>query len=85
VHVPVPQLIDFLGKTSTLGQSFQQANRSAATDIEQLFRARNKVAHRGEAVYRDATGVLQPVTRETLRKWWAAVEAVVAWVQALPD
>lgn len=84
-EIPVPKLIDLLGKSSSSKQSFRTADRAAADDIEHLFRARNKVAHRGQTVYKDEKGTLRSVTRIEMTRWWASAEKMMSWVRALPD
>jgi len=77
-HVRVLELID-IGGDALYGNSFRVFDRNAYTDIEHLFRARNKVAHRGIAVFRDEKGQLQTVDAKRLKRWWQSVEKLFAW------
>lgn len=65
--------------TSMTGKSFRLSERGAYIDIDHLFRARNKVAHRGTVVFRDDRGALHTVDLALLRHWWRSVEKLFSW------
>jgi hypothetical protein len=79
VHVRVIDLIDGAAKLA-FGQSFKDADGSAYEQLVYLFRARNKVAHRGRMTYRDDSGEEHRVDRAELVKWWAAVDVLMKWI-----
>ena len=77
-NVRVLDLID-IGGNAVMGKSFRILDINAYTDIDHLFRARNKVAHRGEAVFRDDKGHLHTVDAKLLNQWWRSVEKLFDW------
>lgn len=77
--VSIIDLID-IGGEALRGTKFREFDPAAHADIDYLFRARNKVAHRGEVTFRDAKGKLCTVDRALLEKWWQSVEKLFAWV-----
>lgn len=79
VHTKVIELIDGVAKAA-FGQSFKDVDPIAYKDIDHLFRARNKVAHRGELIYRDDCGAQHNVDRPTLAAWWVSIETLVSWI-----
>ncbi len=79
VHTRVIELIDGVAKVA-LGQSFKDVAPDAYKDIDHLFRARNKVAHRGELIYRDEGGTEREVDRSTLEAWWVSVDTLLSWI-----
>jgi len=81
VHVSIPELIHSVAKQA-FGKSFKEDEQSHYNNIEFLFRSRNKVAHRGELIYRDGSGVLHPVDKDKLAEWWESVTILRAWLLA---
>jgi len=79
VHTKVIELIDGVAKAA-FGQSFKDDDPNAYKDIDHLFRARNKVAHRGEMIYRDDGGTEHEVDRPTLESWWASEDTLMKWI-----
>lgn len=77
------ELID-VGGEALLGSSFRSFDKMAQTDLDHLFRARNKVAHRGDPVFRDDGGRLHRVDRKRLARWWVSVEKLFAWASSKP-
>jgi hypothetical protein len=88
-HVPVPQLIQLLGETrADDGVPFQDEYPDASDDIDHLFQARNKVAHRGIPSFRPRRGNdrrRQEVTQVVLTSWFASVNRLTQWAQSLGD
>ena len=76
--VRVLDLID-IGGTARLGKTLRTVDKDAHTDIDHLFRARNKIAHRGEAVFRDDAGHLHTVDSKLLAQWWRSTQRLFAW------
>jgi hypothetical protein len=77
-NVRLLDLID-IGGAALLGKSFRAVDVSAYTDIDHLFRARNKVAHRGEPLFRDDKGHIHTVDLKLLNRWWRSVEKLFDW------
>ena len=77
------RVIDLLDSTTkaVYGESFRETNPDEYKQLDYLFRARNKVAHRGKAVFRDESGVLQDVDDSMLRLWWGAVTTLRSWLR----
>ncbi len=80
IGVRVLDLIDGIAKV-VFGESFKtDVDPAAYEHVDLLFRARNNVAHRGQAVYRDYGGDEQQVDRQTLEAWWPSVDRLVKWI-----
>jgi hypothetical protein len=79
VNVRVIDLLDGVA-ASVLGQSLKIADPPAYTDLDHLFRARNKGAHRGEPIYKDDSGIRHEVTVDVLRQWWNSVGRLLSWL-----
>ncbi len=75
------RVIDLIGAVAkeAFGTSFKEARPRDYTNIDLLFRCRNKVAHRGELVYRNGAGI-HAVDRDKLLQWWGSVEKLFAWL-----
>lgn len=74
--------IDLISKVAenTFGENFKLVNEKAYKDIENLFRCRNSIAHRGEISYRDDKGVLVIPDDKIIGKWWDSVELMFDWL-----
>jgi hypothetical protein len=81
VRIKVIELIDQVA-SHTFGNSFKQFNERAYTDIDFLFRSRNRIAHRGEISYRDYQGKRHEPDKEILKEWWYSVEELLNWLSA---
>ena len=79
VAVSVPELIDGAAKQA-FGESFKTTQSLEFESISCLFQCRNKIAHRGEAWYRDKKGTRHELNRDTLATWWKAVEVLLNWL-----
>jgi hypothetical protein len=81
VAVSVPELIDGAAKQA-FGESFKIAHSLEFESISCLFQCRNKIAHRGEAWYRDndKKGTRHELDRDTLATWWKAVDDLINWL-----
>jgi hypothetical protein len=78
LNLKVLELIDGVAK-QVFGNSFKEFDKQSFTNIDYLFRSRNKVAHRGEFAYRDEMGKICQVDKLTLRMWWDSVESLLNW------
>jgi hypothetical protein len=79
--------VDFIGTIAkrTFGQGFNDVNQKAYTNIQYLFRCRNKVAHRGQGIYSDNNEKPQRVDREKLDLWWTSVTELFTWLADKAD
>lgn len=77
------RVVDLLHSTAkaVYGESFRETNPDEYELLDHLFRARNKVAHRGKAVFRDDRGALHVVDGAMLRRWWDAVTKLRSWLR----
>jgi hypothetical protein len=80
VEVSPIELIHKVAKRA-FGQSFADYDRQAFDSIDNLFRCRNKIAHRAKATYRDKHEVLTSPTGDSLIEWWSAVTKLQAWLE----
>jgi hypothetical protein len=65
------------------GETFSKASsKEDFINIKCLFRGRNKIAHRGELIFRDEKGKIHPIDRATLKRWWVSVERLLAWLNS---
>ena len=83
VNLRVLDLID-IGGAAVTGSSFRTHDPEAFRDIDNLFRARNKSAHRGKVTYRDDSGVHE-VTFRVLVRWWTSAAKLFEWASRGED
>jgi hypothetical protein len=81
VEVSPIELITQVAKRA-FGSSFRDSAPEASQAIEYLFRCRNKVAHRGQAIYRDQSGTLRTPDEDTLLLWWQSVDDLLSWLES---
>ena len=67
------------------GVSFKVSAPNEFRQIDYLFRCRNKIAHRGEAIYRDDRAVWVRPDSNQLQIWWTAVVLMISWLQEKVD
>jgi hypothetical protein len=79
VRVSVIELIHGAAREA-FGQSFKDVDQADHENIDYLFRCRNKVAHRGAAMFRDYQGELHRADRTMIWKWWASVGKLMSWL-----
>ncbi|WP_457593470.1 hypothetical protein [Hydrogenimonas sp.] len=84
IRTSIIELISGLAKF-VFGKSFKEFDPSAYEHIDYLFRARNKVAHRGKLLYRDKNGSEHQVDRSTLENWWASVDKLMGWIDHIKE
>jgi len=82
VRVKVLELVDGVA-TSAFGQGLRSYDQKAFTDLDMLFRCRNKVVHRGTLAYRDGTGKLQSPDYKSLTQWLRSVDRIFKWLSKL--
>jgi hypothetical protein len=81
VSVPIVDMIDAMAKQA-FGRSFREDESTHYRNVNFLFRCRNKVAHRGELVYKDDSNNMHTVTGDTLATWWESVLILLDWIEA---
>ena len=79
INIRVLDLIDNVAKRA-FGVSFKDGNLDGFCNIDHLYRARNKIAHRGEIVYRDDAGNSIVVNKELTEEWWNSTKKLIAWL-----
>ena len=81
-RVGVPEYLDGVAKRA-FGKSFKQDRSEDYRNIENLFRARNKVAHMGELWYRDNSPDRIDVDYDLVARWWDSVLRLINWLGQL--
>jgi hypothetical protein len=76
----VIDLIDNVAKRA-FGVSFKEENFNDFRNIGYLFRARNKIAHRGKILYRDDSGHLIEVSEGLIDEWWNSTFKLISWLK----
>ncbi len=67
-----------------LGENFETATSKADYEnLRHLFRGRNKIAHRGELVFRDDKGKEHRIDRAVLARWWVSIERLLDWLNGI--
>ncbi len=84
IKVTVLNLVNRVAQ-EVFGRSFKEDHLSDFTNIDHLFRCRNKVAHRGDLSFRADSGPRQSVSYETVADWWLSVQNLLGWLQELKD
>lgn len=84
VNIRVLELIDGVS-LQVFGQSFKKEFPNEYKEIDYLFRCRNKIAHRGEVVFKDDSGVLFSVDVGRLKIWWSAITTLLKWLRSVKN
>lgn len=82
VSVRVLELIDTIANEA-FGSSYKMHSPDSYRCIDHLFRCRNKLAHRGQLMFRDDAGALVSVDAELVKTWWDAVLHLRGWLSGL--
>jgi hypothetical protein len=77
--ISVTEFIHNVAKRA-FGVSFKEENPESFSNIDYLFRARNKIAHRGEISYRDDSGCLIVVNEMIVQEWWYSIQELITWL-----
>jgi hypothetical protein len=81
--INVLDLLNHVAKRA-FGSSFKDINKGDDyKKIDHLFRCRNKIAHRGETIYRDDKGTTHNVTNNEFIQWWTSLEVLKKWLDSL--
>ena len=78
------RVVDLLHSTAVAvykRESFKETNPNEYEHLDRLFRARNKVAHRGKTVFRDDKGKFHVVDDAILLLWWDVVTTLRSWLR----
>lgn len=81
IKVTVLDLISSVGEEA-LGESFKDKSPDDFKNIDYLFRCRNKVAHRGKTLFKDASGVVTKPDIKIVGNWYESVEALLQWLSS---
>lgn len=83
-HFQVP-VVELIGKASesVFGETFRNTHEKQHKDIEHLFQCRNKVAHRGQTIFRPSGMPMQTVTPEILEQWFSSARKLFIWLRKL--
>jgi hypothetical protein len=73
------EFIDGVAKHS-FGESFKEKNSNHFSNIDHLFRCRNKIVHKGKAIYHKDDGSENTIDKNTLQEWWASLEVLIEWI-----
>jgi hypothetical protein len=78
----VGRVIDLIGPSAkrAFGISFKEDKEEDYKNIDNLFRCRNKIAHIGELIYRDDSGITHKGEKGDFKKWWHSVEQLRNWL-----
>jgi hypothetical protein len=77
------KITDFLDAVAlrAFGESLRNENPECFRHIDHLFRARNKVAHRGTTTFRDDNGNEITPDFYLLLDWWEAAAEMLTWLR----
>jgi hypothetical protein len=81
VRVQIVDLIHGVAQEA-FGKSFKVDHAQEYDHVDHLFRCRNKVAHRGELVFRVGDTKITADAKR-IETWWASVDALIQWLAAL--
>ena len=73
------EFIDKIADTA-FGESFKKNNPKAFIEIENLFRCRNKIVHRGVGKFRNTKGEEMNADISALKVWWSSVATLFIWL-----
>lgn len=78
------EILELIGAASleAFNESFKDSYPSDYENLENLFRCRNKIAHRAKAQYRNRAGKMKDLDRETMDAWWRSAQELFTWLKA---
>lgn len=82
VSVRVLDLLDSVAEEA-FNRSFKKDAPDDFQRLDHLFRCRNKIAHRGELLYRDDSSKFVVADAPLVKVWWQAVANLKAWLESL--
>jgi hypothetical protein len=74
-------LIDAVAREA-FSSSFKDDHPSQHKDIDHLFRCRNKIAHRGEAIFKDDKNNIIQADSDMVNSWYMSVMALQSWLRS---
>jgi hypothetical protein len=80
IEVSPLEMIQAIAKR-VLGKGFKDFSAAAYEDIENLFRCRNKVAHRGELTFTAGNSGKKTADIQLLEKWWISTQVLLEWLR----
>lgn len=81
IKITVLELISTVG-AEALGESFKTKSPDDFKNIDYLFRCRNKVAHRGKALFKNYSGATVEPDLEMIKGWYKSVESLLQWLSS---
>lgn len=82
VQVSALELIS-QGAKRVIGVGYKEQFPAMSVALDNLFRCRNKVAHKGEHEYRDVNSQkIKVADEQALLEWWEAVDHLFNWLDA---
>jgi hypothetical protein len=74
--------VDLIHKVAkyVYSSSFKDDHNLDYTNIDHLFRCRNKIAHRGEAIFKDDQATLHQVDHNMICSWWDSFSKLIIWL-----
>ena len=82
---PRVKITDYIAKIAeyALSEKFEDiSSKVDFTNIDNLFRGRNKVVHRGELSFKDDNNKSHNINMTILKEWWKSVERLLAWLNS---
>lgn len=81
IEISPVELVSKVAKRA-FGQSFSEHDKAAFDSLDNLFRCRNKIAHRAKATFRDKSENLTSPTAQMLVEWWKTVRKLQTWLES---
>ncbi|MFT7373924.1 MAG: hypothetical protein ACI9T9_002624 [Oleiphilaceae bacterium] len=81
VKVTVLEFVSNVAK-AVFNESFRDNSPEDYKRIDYLFRCRNKIAHRGELVFRDESGDIREASHEIVREWYKSARVLIRWLES---
>ncbi|MEZ4699246.1 MAG: hypothetical protein R2834_02860 [Rhodothermales bacterium] len=82
IRVRVLDLIDKIA-SEAFNRSFKNEHKNEYNHIDELFRCRNKIAHRGELKFRNEAGQTVEADSDMVALWWEAAYCLKDWLHEL--
>ena len=81
VKVTVLEFISSIAK-AVFNESFKDNSSVDYQRIDYLFRCRNKIAHRGELVFKDDSGNVCEASPVIVREWYKSARTLIRWLES---
>lgn len=83
VSVRVLELLDVVAKEA-FSRSYKDEEPDIFKNIDHLFRCRNKIAHRGELIFRNDSGQTILADKAIVEVWWNSILSLKKWLDSIP-